>query len=436
MFDYSNHQNVCRGSRESSRLRGESAGRSQGVMRVEDQQPLLSIVVTARNDDHGGGFLHRMQIFVNGFLELATRYRLSSELIIVEWNPPRDRPRLAEALRWPATAGPCAIRIIEVPPAVHRRYSYSGKLGLFQMIAKNVGIRRSRGSFVLCTNVDLLFSGELMQFFASGRLDKRCMYRIDRFDVSSDVPVEASIDEQLEFCRSHVVRVNVRWRTLTPDEIGWFAELRKYSKMLAGLVAVAIRAVSWTVVIRAVSWTFSHSLADSVRGFRAAVRTAVRTAVGRIRKLLEHRFMLLHTNACGDFTLLSRDRWFRLRGYPEWHVYSFHLDSILCYMAHYSGAREVVLKGKKRLYHIDHHSGWSPEAADLLATRMSSLGVPMLDYEQLCSHVTAMHMKKSPLIFNDENWGLALEDLAETDPVTGQTGHAEVARSVRQAVRA
>jgi len=33
-----------------------------------NQQPELSIVVTARNDNHGGNLLHRMQIFVNGIL--------------------------------------------------------------------------------------------------------------------------------------------------------------------------------------------------------------------------------------------------------------------------------------------------------------------------------------------------------------------------------
>jgi len=43
------------------------------------------------------------------------------------------------------------------------------------MIAKNVGIRRARGRFVLCTNVDLLFSDKMVRFLAFGRLDERCM---------------------------------------------------------------------------------------------------------------------------------------------------------------------------------------------------------------------------------------------------------------------
>ena len=35
-----------------------------------------------------------MQTFVAGWIEQARRYGIPSELIIVEWNPPADRPRL------------------------------------------------------------------------------------------------------------------------------------------------------------------------------------------------------------------------------------------------------------------------------------------------------------------------------------------------------
>ena len=66
--------------------------------------PYSSIVATARNDDHGGNLLHRMQIFVSGPLEQSRRRQLKAELIVVEWNPPPDRPRLAGALAWPAAS--------------------------------------------------------------------------------------------------------------------------------------------------------------------------------------------------------------------------------------------------------------------------------------------------------------------------------------------
>src|SRR5437763_8576922 len=101
-------------------------------------EPLLSVVVTSRNDDHGGSLLRRMQTFVNALAGQCRRHGLAAELVVVEWNPPPGRPRLADALRWPAGPGPCAVRVVEVPAAVHRRLRHADALPLFQMIGKNV----------------------------------------------------------------------------------------------------------------------------------------------------------------------------------------------------------------------------------------------------------------------------------------------------------
>jgi hypothetical protein len=172
--------------------------------------PYLSIVVTARNDDHGGNLLRRMQAFAGGWISQARKYGIPSELIIVEWNPPPDRPRLAEVLQWPSDLGPCQVRLIEVPSELHARFAHADALPLYQMVAKNVGIRRARGEYVLATNIDILFSSELACFFAARRLQHGRMYRIDRHDAMSDVPVEASIEEQLDYCKTHLIRINVR----------------------------------------------------------------------------------------------------------------------------------------------------------------------------------------------------------------------------------
>jgi hypothetical protein len=172
--------------------------------------PYISLVVTARNDDHGGNLLSRMQAFVNGWIEQARRHHIPSEMIIVEWNPPQDRLRLAEALHWPEDLGPCQARFIEVPPEVHQRFAHAEALPLYQMIAKNVGIRRARGRFVLVTNIDILFSSELARFLGEQRLQPDRMYRMDRHDVMSQVPVDAPIEEQLDYCRTHLIRINVR----------------------------------------------------------------------------------------------------------------------------------------------------------------------------------------------------------------------------------
>ena len=52
--------------------------------------PYLSVVVTTRNDDHGGDPLKRLQTFVNTFAAQCVRTGLDAEVIVVEWNPPDD----------------------------------------------------------------------------------------------------------------------------------------------------------------------------------------------------------------------------------------------------------------------------------------------------------------------------------------------------------
>ncbi|MEX2302527.1 MAG: hypothetical protein WD733_16410 [Bryobacterales bacterium] len=194
-----------------------------------DSRPYLSVVVTARNDDHGGNLLRRMQTFVNALLAQAKRHEVPIELLVVDWNPPPGKPPLIDALQWPADRGPVEIRFIDVPSELHAAYRHAEALPLYQMIAKNVGIRRARGQFILVTNIDVVFSHALFQFFAQRRLRPGRMYRVDRYDAMEEVPVDGSIDEQLRYCEQNLIRINTRQgtfpvtpagqRLLEPDDI-------------------------------------------------------------------------------------------------------------------------------------------------------------------------------------------------------------------------
>jgi hypothetical protein len=546
---------------------------------MSDNNPYLSLVVTARNDDHGGSLLRRMQAFVNGWVGQCKRHGLSSELIVVDWNPPEDRPPLIDALRWPPDTQPCQVRFVQVPPEVHQRYTHAAALPLYQMIAKNVGIRRSRGRFLLVANIDIIFSDDLIGYLAEERLEPGRMYRIDRHDVMSDVPVDGTVDEQLAYCDTHLIRVNAREGTfdLTPDGLralsvediagpdsgisfgtGWHG-VERYSprhvfRWIGNDAEVMIRSPR----APATSLTFDlepgpsagagplrlKALADdgtvladadvsagtrveidvspggnAVRSFRihvtggglpvphdprilnlrafrcewasrfqasfkpltpATPRTGllglwtklmhlasrlaqeepvhVKLSVpGPIRRLaglyiaaggftglLRHGMprclprqalireapeltvaippettpVFLHTNACGDFTLMAREHWMDLRGYPEFDMYSFNIDSLLCYAAHHGGFREQVLEDPLRIYHIEHGtgSGWTPEGQAKLFNRLKAKGIPWLEYRDLVTWAEHMRRFDSPMIFNRENWGLKEWELPEMAP--------------------
>jgi hypothetical protein len=125
---------------------------------------------------------------------------------------------------------------------------------------------------------------------------------------------------------------------------------------------------------------------------------------------------VLHTNACGDFTLMAREHWVDLRGYAEFDLYSMNIDSLLCCAAHYAGIREEMLEDPIRIYHIEHDmgSGWTPEGQKRLFDRLTAKGIGWLDWPVVTSWATEMERLGSTMIFNRENWGLADDDLPET----------------------
>lgn len=146
---------------------------------------------------------HRMRACLFGFYEQAERYRLDSEIILTEWNPPEDRPPIKEAYPWPRESKHCTIRIVVVPPSVHRRYEDWEKIPVHNDVAENVAIRRAKGKFILATNIDILFSNELVQYLASRPLNEGLLYAINCYGVKPKASHFESQDERLSYCREN-----------------------------------------------------------------------------------------------------------------------------------------------------------------------------------------------------------------------------------------
>lgn len=179
---------------------------------------MISIVTATRNDAYDGDSLHRNQVFITSLVWLAERYRLDAELIVVEWDPPKDRAPLKDAIRWPDRER-MKIRILVVPHKVHEKVENSDLIPFFQMQAKNVGIRRAKGDWVLCTNADLLYSPELVEWLAAADrkelLDPDGYYRVARHDMDirrmsaePELLLAPSVDFWIEACREHVTKVH------------------------------------------------------------------------------------------------------------------------------------------------------------------------------------------------------------------------------------
>jgi hypothetical protein len=411
-------------------------------MRTEVSEPLLSVVVTTRNDNHGGDLNRRTQLFIDGLAAQAERHRVPVELIVVEWNPPDDRPSIADALQWPTDTEHFEARVIVVPRSLHLRLKHSEQLRLFQMIAKNVGIRRARGRFIVASNVDVLFSHELMNHIARGQLSEDALYRVDRYDVESDVPDGVAFDDCLVWCDAHVLRICKREGTfdLREDHFYRIYESMRVPLWFAGYIRICrslcrkaqLEVSRGAARFRAkdgaerIARTQRRKREPSPRRSRASktlrpsvfIRKALEQLVAywaliRLAIVGERARLRLHTNACGDFTLMSRAAWERVGGYPELELFSMHIDSILLYQAHYTGIHEAFLP--YRLYHIEHTDGFrpDPQALDDLNKRLEENAIPQISDLAYLKDVVEMYRTGRPKFRNPDSWGFSMEPLED-----------------------
>ena len=340
------------------------------------EYPYLSVVVASRNDNHGGDILKRMRLFVGGLLEQTRRYRFPIELVFVEWNPPENTPRMHEVLPRPGVNDYLSLRYITVPGSIHQRYRHAREIPLFQMIAKNVGIRRARGAFILCANVDLLFSDSLFRILAEKSYREDTFYRANRCDVPDCIDLTSSLPEQLAWCERNIIR-----------RLGRDLRYQNISLELVGLQNKS----------RVKKWIFD------------------KTALGmRLFWPPEKRmFYQLDLFACGDFTLMSRGVWEAIQGYLELDSYSLHIDSLALIAAAALGFRQCIFPPEACTYHISHPDGW--ETLSPLAKIKFLSDRPALDYALVVEAGLDLLKQSKPFDLNPPNWGLTDKQLDELE---------------------
>lgn len=330
---------------------------------MKDTTPYyLSIVATTRNDNHGGDLLKRTQAFLNSVYVQAKRVNLHVELIIVEWNPPEGKPLLKDVLKQPAHNVPVTLKIIVVPSETHNTYRFADSLPLYQMIAKNVGIRRAKGQFILCTNIDILFSNYSFDRMAQRNLQKGKFYRANRCDVPKEVMEISTLKGQLEYCEKNVLR---RLGNTPGHE-----------------------------ALKGPNWLFKYAWLSKLLN-KALVKTWHVTHPGQFAHFI------IDFMACGDFTMMSREDWFKIEGYVELDMYSIHIDSMGLWSACALGMKQEIFDYKECVYHIDHENGW--ESEDLIKTIKFLSNKPSLDY-------SIVHRAGIKMVSNGTNWGLNKDD--------------------------
>jgi hypothetical protein len=382
-------------------------------------KPALSVVATSRNDDHGGHLNERMQWFVDGIAWHAERHEVDVELLMVEWNPPVGRPPLAEVLRWPPSGGRVVTRLLTVPAAVHQRLIGESAMPMLQMLAKNVGIRRSSADAVLATNIDVLLTDELFSVATRG-IGSGALWRADRYDVEFPFPPLGDVAEALRFCREHPIRYARRDGVYYPESGRALPIYQSLGDMGSYELRRGLRAVR--ARLGGINVPSGPARPVSGAGRPRSVADLLNWAGDRFDALYSVATLpKLHVNACGDFTLLAKSDWESLRGYPEWVVHSWHLDTVFLHQAHGSGLRFVELEPPCVVFHMEHGqgSGWTPEGHAEHMAKVSSKGLRTLTAADLRREKRQFARHRStgtPIVLNGPDWGLIDDEVVESLP--------------------
>jgi hypothetical protein len=168
--------------------------------------PVLSIVVTGRNDQYGGDFNERFFTALRFNCEQLTIRGIVFEVILVEWNPVPGKPYLSELLsREFATLPGGWLRRYVVAPQYHAALTQNPQLGYLEYLAKNVGIRRASGPFVLVTNTDVLLGRRVADALAAA-LQAGTIFRAPRYDIKLGIDQSHLTLDALEDLANHVKR--------------------------------------------------------------------------------------------------------------------------------------------------------------------------------------------------------------------------------------
>lgn len=175
---------------------------------AQNETPYISFVIVARNDNYGQNQAARLQLSIGTLLEQLEEFRLDSEIILVDWNAPEDKPPVYELIDWPKDTTYCSIKSYTVAPRHHSRYLYHDLCPFFTSAAFNAGVRRALGQFVLPKVSDTLYPDELVELIAQKKLNPQHRYRVNRCDVSADV-LNLSFDSRqsrIEFCKRNILQ--------------------------------------------------------------------------------------------------------------------------------------------------------------------------------------------------------------------------------------
>jgi hypothetical protein len=340
------------------------------------QAPYLTLVVAARNDNYGGNFNQRLNDCIRWHTWFADKFKLPSEFLLVYYNPVPGEKGLKEFLFFPKSDF-VSFRIITVPAAFHEKISdekIRKKIPMYEFIAKNIGIRRAKGLFVAATTADVRLDPAIISAIAGQQLNFQTYFRGNRADYVQDWD-DFNPVVNLGDMRKSIFKI--------------FMKGFQYKFNKGSFSMLKLRALNLFNNLR-------------LRFHLLLVKNQKLANIFSIPVNPDYIEFKAHTNCCGDFTMMHKQNWQLLKGYPQDTYLATHTDALFVAMAYFSGLKEKIFSHP--VYHVDHERRFEEYDTNPHIIAM---------YRKFEEEGKKMERQGKAIIYNDENWGYSNEAFEE-----------------------
>lgn len=319
-------------------------------------RPLISFILVGRNDNYGGDFKIRLQQCISNLYIQLRQYKVESEIIFVNYNPLTNSD-IINFINWPLSNQYTKVRIITVPPLIHQQFLSENNVKdvpVLEYPAKNTGIRRAKGEYILSMNPDILINDNIIKNIKTS-LRPNKYYRADRIDFKykKNKMVFSRI-----FLKGHIESI----------KNDFFLNL------------------------------YFLKLINTLKNVYPRNSIYFESFLKRLRVPVDYGYVdfKYHCNASGDFMLMHREKWFKLMAYKENAYISLHIDSLMVVQAATLGLQEKIFRNP--IYHQEHERRYDAEKENVDSK---------IAYKIFQKEAEKMLQEKSPIIYNDHNWGFA-----------------------------
>jgi|LakMenE01Jun11ns_1017448.scaffolds.fasta_scaffold9929198_1 hypothetical protein len=275
------------------------------MKKYKKRSPYLSIIISGRNDNHGGEkiFREKHETFIKYFKKYLDVSEDYLEVIIVDYNQVEDKKSFFEQFNWNNFRN---VKNLVITRENHKIITQDSKYPFHGNIAFNEALKIATGEFVVYLSIETRLSLSLMRYLRKRILKEDYFYRTDLF----------------YFPEKYFGKpfVQFLWARFTFSNVA-----RRHSSSIN--TTLDVKPKSFINRFVGIPKSFPNFNEVSKKNlFLTKYWPEFPMSGQELNNWLVHSG--LHTNASGDFILASRENWIKIGGFSEDPMWQLHNDSM------------------------------------------------------------------------------------------------------------